>query len=151
MALEIERKFLVDAEKISALNLTGGEKIFQGYLSTDKNKTVRVRVKNNRGFLTVKSANVGIVRKEFEYEIPVADAEEILKLCAPNTLQKVRYKVEYAGKIFEVDIFSGRHQGLILAEVELNSPTEIVDLPDWIGEEVSDNPKYYNSNLTLEN
>ena len=151
MALEIERKFLVDAEKISALNLTGGEKIFQGYLSTDKNKTVRVRVKNNRGFLTVKSANVGIVRKEFEYEIPVADAEEILKLCAPNVLQKVRYKVEYAGKIFEVDIFSGRHQGLILAEVELNSPTEIVDLPDWIGEEVSDNPKYYNSNLTLEN
>ena len=151
MALEIERKFLVDAEKISALNLTGGEKIFQGYLSTDKNKTVRVRVKNNRGFLTVKSANVGIVRKEFEYEIPVADAEEILKLCAPNVLQKVRYKVEYAGKIFEVDIFSGRHQGLILAEVELNSPTEIVDLPEWIGEEVSDNPKYYNSNLTLEN
>ena len=151
MALEIERKFLVDAEKISALNLTGGEKIFQGYLSTDKNKTVRVRVKNNRGFLTIKSANVGIVRKEFEYEIPVADAEEILKLCAPNVLQKVRYKVEYAGKIFEVDIFSGRHQGLILAEVELNSPTEIVDLPEWIGEEVSDNPKYYNSNLTLEN
>ena len=151
MALEIERKFLVDAEKISALNLTGGEKIFQGYLSTDKNKTVRVRVKNNRGFLTIKSANVGIVRKEFEYEIPVADAEEILKLCAPNVLQKVRYKVEYAGKIFEVDIFSGRHQGLILAEVELNSPTEIVDLPEWIGEEVSDNPKYYNSNLTLVN
>ena len=151
MALEIERKFLVDAEKISALNLTGGEKIFQGYLSTDKNKTVRVRVKNNRGFLTIKSANIGIVRKEFEYEIPVADAEEILKLCAPNVLQKVRYKVEYAGKIFEVDIFSGRHQGLILAEVELNSPTEIVDLPEWIGEEVSDNPKYYNSNLTLEN
>ena len=151
MALEIERKFLVDAEKISALNLTGGEKILQGYLSTDKNKTVRVRVKNNRGFLTVKSANVGIVRKEFEYEIPVADAEEILKLCAPNVLQKVRYKVEYAGKIFEVDIFSGRHQGLVLAEVELNSPTEIVDLPEWIGEEVSDNPKYYNSNLTLVN
>ena len=151
MALEIERKFLVETEKISALNLTCGEKIFQGYLSTDKNKTVRVRVKNNRGFLTIKSANVGIVRKEFEYEIPVADAEEILKLCAPNVLQKVRYKVEYAGKIFEVDIFSGRHQGLILAEVELNSPTEIVDLPEWIGEEVSDNPKYYNSNLTLVN
>ena len=150
MALEIERKFLVDAKKISALNLAGGEKIFQGYLSTDKNKTVRVRVKNNRGFLTIKSANVGIVRKEFEYEIPVADAEEILKLCAPNVLQKVRYKVEYAGKIFEVDIFSGRHQGLILAEVELNSQTEEIDLPDWLGEEVSDNPKYFNSNLVKE-
>ena len=145
LALEIERKFLVDEKKIATLNLTGGEKIFQGYLS--KNPTVRVRVKNNRGFLTIKSKNVGIVRNEFEYEIPLADAEEILKLCGANVLQKVRYKVEHAGKIFEVDIFSGKHQGLILAEVELNSPTENVDLPSWIGEEVSDNPKYFNSNL----
>ena len=147
MALEIERKFLVDAKKISALNLTGGEKIFQGYLSTEPNKTVRVRIKKNRGFLTIKSANVGIVRKEFEYEIPVADAEELLKLCGENILQKVRYKVEHAGKIFEVDIFSGRHDGLILAEVELNSADEKFSLPDWLGEEVSDNPKYFNSNL----
>ncbi len=148
MALEIERKFLVDAEKISALNLSGGEKISQGYLSTEPNKTVRVRVKNNRGFLTIKSKNVGIVRSEFEYEIPVADAEEILKLCEPNILQKVRHKIEHAGKIFEVDIFFGRHEGLILAEVELNSADEKIDLPNWIGEEVSDNPKYYNSNLS---
>ena len=147
MALEIERKFLVDAKKISALNLTGGEKIFQGYLSTDKNKTVRVRVKGDRGFLTIKSKNLGIVRHEFEYEIPLADAQEILKLCEPKVLQKTRYKIEYAGKIFELDIFSGKHQGLILAEVELNSAEEIVELPDWIGEEVSDNPKYFNSNL----
>ena len=149
MSLEIERKFLVDAEKIAALNLTGGEKIFQGYLSTDKNKTVRVRVKGERGYLTIKSANIGIVRSEFEYEIPVADAEEILKLCAPKILQKVRYKVEYAGKIFEVDIFSGKHKGLILAEVELNSATEKIDLPDWLGEEVSENPRYFNSNLVV--
>ena len=147
MALEIERKFLVDAEKISELNLSGGEKIFQGYLSTEKNKTVRVRVKGEKGFLTIKSKNVGIVRSEFEYEIPVEDAEEILKLCEPKVLQKVRYKVEHAGKIFEVDIFSGKHQGLILAEVELNSPNEKIDLPNWLGEEVSDNPKYFNSNL----
>lgn len=146
LALEIERKFLVDEKKIAALNLQGGEKIFQGYLS--KNPTVRVRVKDNRGFLTIKSRNVGIIRSEFEYEIPLADAEEILKLCGANVLQKVRYKVEHAGKIFEVDIFAGKHQGLILAEVELNSPTEFVDLPDWIGEEVSDNPKYFNSNLS---
>ena len=147
MALEIERKFLVDAEKISELNLSDGEKIFQGYLSTEKNKTVRVRVKGEKGFLTIKSKNVGIVRSEFEYEIPVDDAEEILKLCEPKVLQKVRYKVEHAGKIFEVDIFSGKHQGLILAEVELNSPNEKIDLPNWLGEEVSDNPKYFNSNL----
>ena len=145
MALEIERKFLVDEKKVAALNLTGGEKIFQGYLS--RNPTVRVRVKGEKGFLTIKSKNVGIVRNEFEYEIPLADAEELLKLCEPNILQKVRYKVEHAGKIFEVDIFEGRNQGLILAEVELNSPTEFVDLPDWIGKEVSNNPKYFNSNL----
>jgi len=145
LALEIERKFLVDEEKVAALNLTGGEKIFQGYLS--RNPTVRVRVKGEKGFLTIKSRNVGIVRNEFEYEIPLADAEELLKLCEPNILQKVRYKVEHAGKIFEVDIFEGRHQGLILAEVELNSPTEFVDLPEWIGKEVSKNPKYFNSNL----
>ena len=145
MALEIERKFLVDEKKVAALNLTGGEKIFQGYLS--RNPTVRVRVKAEKGFLTIKSKNVGIVRNEFEYEIPLADAEELLKLCEPNILQKVRYKVEHAGKIFEVDIFEGRHHGLILAEVELNSPTEFVDLPEWIGEEVSSNPKYFNSNL----
>ena len=145
MALEIERKFLVDEKKVAALNLTGGEKIFQGYLS--RNPTVRVRVKGEKGFLTIKSRNAGIVRNEFEYEIPLADAEELLKLCEPNILQKVRYKVEHAGKIFEVDIFEGRNQGLILAEVELNSPTEFVDLPDWIGKEVSNNPKYFNSNL----
>ena len=145
LALEIERKFLVDEKKVAALNLTGGEKIFQGYLS--RNPTVRVRVKGEKGFLTIKSRNVGIVRNEFEYEIPLADAEELLKLCEPNILQKIRYKVEHAGKIFEVDIFEGRHQGLILAEVELNSPTEFVDLPDWIGKEVSNNPKYFNSNL----
>ena len=145
LALEIERKFLVDEKKVAALNLTGGEKIFQGYLS--RNPTVRVRVKGEKGFLTIKSRNVGIVRNEFEYEIPLADAEELLKLCEPNILQKIRYKVEHAGKIFEVDIFEGRNQGLILAEVELNSPTEFVDLPDWIGKEVSNNPKYFNSNL----
>jgi len=147
MALEIERKFLVDKTKIAELNLSYGEKIFQGYLS--RNPTVRVRVKNNCGFLTIKSKNVGIVRSEFEYKIPATDAKEMLKLCEPFVLQKIRYKIEHAGKIFEVDIFEGRLQGLILAEVELNSPNEKVDLPSWITEEVSDNPKYYNSNLTL--
>ena len=149
MALEIERKFLVDTKKLFALNLSGGEKIIQGYLSTDKNKIVRVRIKKDCGFLTIKGQNIGIVRTEFEYEIPLADAKEILKLCEPNILQKVRYKIEYVGKIFEVDVFEGRHKGLILAEAELNALNEKIDLPEWIGEEVSDNPKYYNSNLAL--
>ncbi len=149
MPLEIERKFLVDAKKVVKLKLTGGERISQGYLSTEPNKIVRVRIKKNRGFLTIKSANIGIVRQEFEYEIPVTDAEEILKLCVPNILKKVRYKVDYAGHVWEVDIFEGKHAGLILAEVEINSLDEFVKIPDWVGEEVSNNPKYFNSNLVL--
>ena len=149
MALEIERKFLVDAKKVVKLKLTGGERISQGYLSTDPNKIVRVRIKKNLGFLTIKSANIGIVRQEFEYEIPLSDAEEILKLCAPNILKKVRYKIDYAGHVWEVDIFEGKHAGLIMAEVEINSLDEFVKIPDWVGEEVSDNPKYFNSNLVL--
>ena len=149
MALEIERKFLVDVKKLVKLKLSGGERISQGYLSTEPNKIVRVRIKKNRGFLTIKSANIGIVRQEFEYEIPVGDAEELLKLCAPNTLTKVRYKVDYAGHVWEVDIFEGRHAGLILAEVEISSLDEFVKIPDWVGEEVSNNPRYFNSNLVL--
>ena len=149
MALEIERKFLVDKKKLVKLKFTGGERISQGYLSTEPNKIVRVRTRKNRGFLTIKSANIGIVRQEFEYEIPFADAEEILKLCVPNTLTKIRYKVDYAGHIWEVDIFEGRHAGLILAEVEINSLDEYVKIPDWVGEEVSHNPQYFNSNLAI--
>ena len=148
MAFEIERKFLVDASKLPAQILVDGEKISQGYLCSEPARTVRVRTKGKRGFLTVKSANVGIVRKEFEFEIPLDDAEEILKLC-PNVLQKVRYKVEHAGKIWEVDVFSGRHDGLILAEVELSAENELVELPDWLGEEVSNDPRYFNSSLAL--
>lgn len=146
MALEIERKFLVDEKKLPAQILINGEKISQGYLSVEPARTVRVRIKGERGFLTIKSVNVGIVRQEFEYEIPLEDAEEILKLCE-KVLEKVRYKVEYAGHIWEIDIFGGRLAGLILAEVELTAPKEILELPDWLGDEVSDNPKYFNSNL----
>lgn len=149
MALEIERKFLVNAEKLPAQILTDGEKISQGYLCLEPARTVRVRIKGGRGFLTIKGVNVGIVRKEFEYEIPIDDAQELLKLCAPNVLEKVRYKVHFAEKIWEIDIFSGRHEGLILAEVELTSADEIVALPNWIEKEVSENPRYFNSNLTL--
>ena len=149
MALEIERKFLVDEKKLPAQILSGGEKISQGYLCVEPARTVRVRIKGKRGFLTINSSTVGIVRQEFEYEIPFDDAQELLKLCVPNVLEKVRYKVEYAGKIWEVDVFCGRHSGLILAEVELLSADEVVELPPWIEKEVSDDPRYFNSNLTL--
>lgn len=150
MALEIERKFLIDAEKLSELHLTGGEKISQGYLSTEIEKTVRVRIKKNRGFLAVKTKNIGIVRREFEYEIPLADAEELLKLCGKNVLNKIRYKIEFENHIWEVDIFEGRHAGLILAEVEINSADELVKIPSWVGEEVSGDSRYYNVNLIFD-
>ena len=150
MALEIERKFLVSPEKLSKIRLTDGEKISQGYLSTDIEKTVRVRIKKNRGFLSVKTKNIGIVRNEFEYEIPVPDAEELLKLCDPKILTKIRYKVEYENHVWEVDIFEGKLAGLILAEVEINSPDESVKIPSWADKEVSDDPKYYNVNLIFE-
>ena len=151
MALEIERKFLVDAEKIPAQILSGGVKISQGYLCVEPSRTVRVRTKGERGFLTIKSANVGIVRQEFEYEIPLDDAQEILKLCADRILEKVRYEIEYAGKIWEVDVFGGKFAGLILAEVELSNADEKIILPDWVGAEVSDDPRYYNVNLIFGN
>ena len=149
MALEIERKFLVDEKNLPTQILSEGEKILQGYLCIEPARTVRVRVKGERGFLTIKSSNVGIVRNEFEYEIPLDDAQELLKLCAPNVLEKIRYKVEYSGKIWEVDVFDGRHSGLILAEVELLSADEVVELPTWIAKEVSEDSCYFNSNLTL--
>ncbi|MBQ7198090.1 MAG: CYTH domain-containing protein [Selenomonadaceae bacterium] len=148
MALEIERKFLVDAEKLPAQILTDGEKIFQGYLCVEPARTVRVRTKGQRGFLTIKGANVGIVRKEFEYQIPIEDALELLKLCQ-KVLEKIRYKVQHAGKIWEVDVFAGKYEGLILAEVELTAADEVVELPAWLNKEVSDDPRYFNSNLAL--
>ena len=145
MAMEIERKFLVDKQKLRGLNFSSEEKIFQGYLSNDP--VVRVRLKGERGFLTIKSSTKGISRQEFEYEIPAADAEQLLKLCGRNVLKKYRRKIFYGGHVWEVDFFAGRHAGLILAEVELATPDEPVDLPDWIFKEVSNDPRYYNSNL----
>ncbi|MBQ7453781.1 MAG: CYTH domain-containing protein [Selenomonadaceae bacterium] len=145
MAMEIERKFLVDKQKLRGLNFLSEEKIFQGYLSRDP--TVRVRLIGERGYLTIKSSTEGISRQEFEYEIPAADAEQLLKLCGRNVLKKYRRKIFFSGHVWEVDFFAGRHRGLILAEVELSSPDEPINLPDWIFKEVSDDTRYYNSNL----
>ena len=149
MAVEIERKFLVDKRKLHALTFTSEEKIAQGYLSFSP--TVRVRLKDNRGFLTVKSSTVGISRQEFEYEIPAEDAEQLLKLCGRFVLKKYRRKLEYGGHVWEVDFFAGRHAGLVLAEVELNASDESVDLPDWVSREVSGDARYFNSNLVKSN
>jgi CYTH domain-containing protein len=120
----------------------------QGYLPTEPGSTVRIRIVGKQGFLTVKGPTVGYARSEFEYVIPAEDAREMLKtLCRAPLIEKIRYRVEWQGLVWEIDEFAGENQGLILAEVELQDENQAIDLPDWIGEDVSHDPRYYNSNL----
>jgi CYTH domain-containing protein len=146
MATEIERKFLVNGT--SWKKGLAGVLYRQGYLLTDKERTVRVRVAGEEGFLTIKGASRGISRLEYEYRIPVLDATEMLDtLCLKPLVEKYRYRLEYAGQIWEVDEFLGENQGLLLAEVELADADQRIRLPDWAGAEVSHDPRYYNANL----
>lgn len=145
MAQEIERKFLVLRDKWQPKDK--GERICQGYLSEDKERTVRVRLKGEKAFLTVKGKNDGISRAEFEYEIPVKDGEAMLKLCRKPLVEKIRYCEEVAGHVWEIDCFYGANDGLIMAEVELANAVEEVILPSWAGKEVSADSRYYNANL----
>lgn len=145
MPAEIERKFLVKDERWRSL--ATGQVYRQGYIATGL-RTVRVRVVGEQGYLTIKGPTVGISRAEFEYAIPVQDASEMLEtLCDPPLIEKTRYKIPWAGLVWEVDEFAGVNRGLIMAEVELPDPNQPIDYPDWIGEEVSHDPRYYNSNL----
>ncbi|MBR2179259.1 MAG: CYTH domain-containing protein [Selenomonadaceae bacterium] len=146
MAREIERKFLVKKESFKP---TGdGEYIAQGYLSSTPERTVRVRIKDHRGYLTVKGKNTGISRSEFEYEIPESDAKELLELCEPSIIVKHRYNINVNGSNWEVDLFEGDNEGLIVAEIELKSENETFSKPNWVGEEVSFDSRYYNSKLS---
>ncbi|OUL20204.1 CYTH domain-containing protein [Nostoc sp. 106C] len=146
MAKEIERKFLVNGD--SWRKLAEGTLFVQGYISTAKQATVRVRIVGNQGYLTIKGISVKYSRSEFEYPIPLADAQEMLDtLCDRPLIEKIRYRIEYGNLIWEIDEFDGVNKGLILAEVELSHEQQKIELPIWIGEEVSDNPKYFNSNL----
>jgi CYTH domain-containing protein len=146
MATEIERKFLVQGERWRSL--ATGSVYCQGYITSGNGRTVRVRMIGEQGYLTIKGPTVGLARSEFEYPIPVADAREMLEtLCDRPWIEKTRYKIPWQGLIWEVDEFAGENQGLILAEVELTDPTQAIDLPDWIGKEVSDDRRYFNSNL----
>lgn len=148
--LEIERKYLVTSEsfKQEAFNQT---RIVQGFLNTHPERTVRVRIKGNKGFLTVKgiSNNAGTIRTEWEAEISTADAENLLLLCEPGIIDKTRFEVKAGNHTFEVDVFSGENEGLIIAEVELNSENEEFQKPIWLGKEVTGELKYYNSQLSL--
>lgn len=145
--LEIERKFLVRDSSWRAA-VTEATRIRQAYLRTDGEATVRVRVRDGRpATLTVKSQAAGLTRLEFEYEIPVSDAEAMLPLRQGEIIEKVRHMVPVAGLAWEVDVFAGALAGLVIAEVELTSPTQAVTLPPWVGEEVTGQLAYYNSAL----
>ena len=146
MGTEIERKFLLKDD--SWRGLAPGVPYRQGYLNTEKGRTVRVRTVADKGFLTIKGPAKGGIRLEFEYEIPYADAEEILaEMAVSPIVEKQRHKIPFGGFIWEVDEFGGDNRGLILAEIELDHPAQSFDLPPWIGREVTDDSRYYNSNL----
>jgi len=143
--MEIERKFLLKNEDWRSLGVP--VHYAQGYLVADGERTVRVRVAGAKGFLTIKGQTQGFSRKEFEYEVPVDEALEMLKLCSIPMVEKYRTKVLYEDKIWEVDEFEGDNKGLIMAEIELNSEDETFAIPPWIGPEVTSDIRYYNSFL----
>lgn len=147
--IEIERKFLVISQ-VFKTQATSQKRIVQGFLNTNPDRTVRVRIKGNQGFLTVKgtSSESGTSRFEWETEITITEAEALLKLCEKGVIDKIRYEIPFKNHIFEVDEFFGANEGLIIAEVELNSEDEHFEKPDWLGEEVTGDIKYYNSQLS---
>ena len=148
MGVEIERKFLVDHEKWNKLPKPEGTHFRQGYLVNTKNKTIRVRTTDQQGFITFKGASEGISRKEFEYKIPLDEGNELLDIFAESEIEKIRFRIQYKGKLWEVDQFLGDNEGLLMAEIELKSETETFTLPDWATKEVSDDNRYYNSYLS---
>ena len=147
MALEIERKFLVDGGFRD--RATSVSHIVQGYISTARGRTVRVRLRDDRGYLTIKgpSDEAGLARYEFEKEITVDEARELLQICEPGIIDKKRYLVPAGRHVFEVDEFFGENAGLVVAEVELNSADEAFERPDFLGREVTGDRRYYNSML----
>jgi len=145
MGMEIERKFLLRNDAWRTLGVP--VHYAQGYLVADGERTVRIRVAGNNGFLTIKGQSAGFSRKEFEYPVPVDDAIEMLELCALPTIEKYRTKILFEGKIWEVDEFEGDNKGLIMAEIELLTEDEIFVVPPWIGEEVTGDVRYFNSFL----
>ncbi len=147
MAQEIERKFLVKGDfKPEIVKAT---RITQGYLSSVPERTVRVRIKGDKGYLTIKGigSNSGASRYEWEKEIPVAEIDELLKICEPGVIDKTRFLVQAGSHTFEVDEFYGENEGLIVAEIELTSEDESFLKPAWLGEEVTGDPRFYNSML----
>jgi CYTH domain-containing protein len=145
MGQEIERKYLVTSDAWHGL----AESTFyrQGYLSTVKERVVRVRTVGKQGYLTIKGVAIGATRPEFEYEIPWRDAEQLLALCERPLIEKTRYRIEHGGLIWELDVFHGDNDGLVTVECELETEDQKLMKPDWVGEEVTGDPRYFNANL----
>jgi CYTH domain-containing protein len=149
MATEIERKYLVNKEVWHQSSKGESRYYRQGYLLTDPNKTIRVRISDKDAYITIKGPSVGAARPEYEYAIPGKDAEELLDQFCSSVVSKIRYKVMYEGKLWEVDEFLEDNEGLIIAEIELSDESEVFSLPEWIDKEVTGEEKYYNSNLSV--
>ena len=149
MAQEIERKFLVKNMDFIK-DCYHKYNIKQGFLNSNKNRVVRVRIQNEKSFLTIKgrSNSTGTTRFEWETEIPLHEGSQLFSLCEENRIEKVRYLVKQDAHIFEIDVFSGKNKGLIIAEIELESEHEVFEKPSWIGEEVTGIPMYYNTELS---
>jgi adenylate cyclase len=146
MAIEIERKFLVHKDLLPAL--TDGQHIVQGYIPTADKTAVRIRIKGQQAWLTIKGANQGASRLEFEYPIPLDDAQQMLtELCTGGAIDKHRYEIVHQGLIWEIDVFAASNAGLIVAEVELENEQQVVNLPAWAAEEVTHDARYYNNQL----
>lgn len=144
MATEIERKYLIKEE---LLNLPiEGNRIVQGYMWSEKSKSMRIRITKGKGFLTIKTGTNPLSRLEYEYEIPMADAEELLAQC-DKKIEKCRFIIVFAGINWEVDVFEGENKGLVMAEIELESEDQVFEKPEWLGKEVTDDKRYLNVNL----
>lgn len=147
MGVEIERKFLVKKEQWAAEQPAKSQQLRQAYLSDDPDKTIRVRTADEKGFLTIKGRAKGISRQEFEYEIPLDEAHELINNFASAVVEKIRHYITYEGKLWEVDEFKGLNEGLMVAEIELVDEAEYFALPPWIALEVTDDPRYLNAKL----
>lgn len=149
MAIEIERKFLVNSDAFKK-EATASTRIVQGFLNTHPKRTVRIRIDGDFGYLTVKglSNESGTSRFEWEKEITLEEAEELIPLCEQKILEKTRYKIPNGNHFFEVDEFHGENEGLVIAEIELQNEKEVFEIPDWLGKEVTGEIKYYNSQLS---
>lgn len=149
MGIEIERKFLVNKQKWSQVEKEQRSLFRQGYMVSDPEKTIRVRLTDTAGYLTIKGRSVGVVQPEYEYAIPLEDAQQLLEKFCMSEISKIRNFIIHDGKLWEVDEFLGENEGLIVAEIELQAEDEAFSLPDWIDKEVTHEKKYSNSNLSV--